>query len=467
MLSYLRFFTLISLLAMVVVAGAVGGFFHTQAQGALRELGQQTNIAVARHFNVDIWARHRETLAKSEIAPALADDMQRFITYSQVKGVRLYGRDGALLYTTGGTTHTGALLADAQAAKASPIRVASSLSGSQSMVPGKDPLLVRSVIVMGPNDGEALLELFTDVSVPNGQFLLLLVAVVISIVLTVLGMLVVMSIVYRKSESVIARQHEKVMEMEAVAASAQEATRQKSQFLASISHELRTPLNAIIGFSDIIKNEMMGEVKNAQFAGYMNDIHSSGVHLLSLINDILDYSKAEAGKLELEVEEVNATKLAVNCLRLVQPRAETAGVELVNGLPKEHFVLETDGKKFKQVLLNLLSNAVKFTPSGGKVRITGWQDLTADTYVFQVVDTGIGMAQKDIAKAMAAFGQVDNALSRKYEGTGLGLPLTKKFVELMGGKFGLQSELNVGTTITFSLPRTFKGGEGIVVKKTI
>jgi two-component system cell cycle sensor histidine kinase PleC len=134
-------------------------------------------------------------------------------------------------------------------------------------------------------------------------------------------------------------------------------------------------------------------------------------------------------------------------------------------MPKEAFVLETDAKKLKQIFLNLMSNAVKFTPSGGKVKVTGWHDITEDVYVFQVSDTGIGIGQKDIAKAMAPFGQVDSALSKKYEGTGLGLPLTRKFIELMGGKFGMQSELNIGTTITFSLPRVFKAGDGIIFKR--
>src|SRR5690606_30090855 len=156
----------------------------------------------------------------------------------------------------------------------------------------------------------------------------------------------------------------------------------------------------------------------------------SGVHLLSLINDILDYSKAEAGKLEMEVSEVNATKLVQNCMRLVSPRAESGKVTLSEELPKEALIMLTDSKKFKQILLNLLSNAVKFTPAGGQVSVTAWKNATDDTFSFEVKDTGIGIAPKDISRAMSPFGQVDSALSRKYEGTGLGLPLTKKFVEL-------------------------------------
>src|SRR5262249_21776130 len=152
--------------------------------------------------------------------------------------------------------------------------------------------------------------------------------------------------------------------------------RDKSQFLANISHELRTPLNAIIGFSDIIKKEMMPQIEDKRYHDYIGDIHTSGVHLLSLINDILDYSKAEAGKLALEITEVNATKMIQNSMRLVSPRAESANVKLLEQMPQEQIIMHTDGKKFKQVLLNLLSNAVKFTPAGGQVLVTAWQNIS-------------------------------------------------------------------------------------------
>jgi two-component system cell cycle sensor histidine kinase PleC len=181
------------------------------------------------------------------------------------------------------------------------------------------------------------------------------------------------------------------------------------------------------------------------------------VHLLSLINDILDYSKAEADKLELEISEVDTTKTVRNCMRLVSPRAEGAQVQLGEEIPREHFILKTDAKKLKQVMLNLLSNAVKFTPAGGSVTVTMWQNVVDGGLSIEVKDTGIGIAPKDISRAMAPFGQVDNTLSRKYEGTGLGLPLTRKFVEIMGGTFSIASEVGKGTTITITLPKESKG----------
>lgn len=260
-----------------------------------------------------------------------------------------------------------------------------------------------------------------------------------------------------KAESIIAKQHEANLELAAQAASAQAENRDKSQFLANVSHELRTPLNAIIGFSEFIKSERSGKIGNEKYAEYIRDIHGSGVHLLSLINDILDYSKAEADKLELDVSEVDATKLVKNSMRLVSPRAEGAQVALVEEIPREHFIVETDAKKLKQVMLNLLSNSVKFTPSGGAVTVTMWQNVVDGGLAIEVKDTGIGIAPKDISRAMAPFGQVDNTLSRKYEGTGLGLPLTRKFVEIMGGTFNITSEVGKGTTITITLPKKPKG----------
>ncbi|MBN8531163.1 MAG: HAMP domain-containing histidine kinase, partial [Alphaproteobacteria bacterium] len=273
----------------------------------------------------------------------------------------------------------------------------------------------------------------------------------------------------RRAELIIAKQHEKNLDLTAAAARAEAASREKSQFLANISHELRTPLNAIIGFSDIIKNETLGAIAIPQYKEYISDIHTSGTHLLSLINDILDYSKAEAGKLELEVAEVEIGKTIKTSMRLVEPRAEAAQVTLVQDLPKEPQVLKTDAKKLKQVLLNLLSNAVKFTPAGGQVKVSSWHNLGEDSVSIVVQDTGIGIAPKDIPKAMTPFGQVDSELSRKYEGTGLGLPLTKKFVETMGGKFEITSELGVGTTITITLPRVapekfWKKGSNVAAK---
>jgi signal transduction histidine kinase len=275
---------------------------------------------------------------------------------------------------------------------------------------------------------------FTGAS--SGLFLLIVTVVLVTI---------------SRAEGIITKQHEVNLELTAAASAAEAQSRDKSMFLASISHELRTPLNAIIGFSEIIKDEgRNGLIKQHQ--EYIDDIHASGKHLLALINDILDYSKAEAGKLQIEYSEADLLKLVRNSMRMVLPRAEAAQVMLVENLPKMPIVITTDIKKLRQVLLNLLSNAVKFTPAGGEVRVSAWEDVTTKDIIIEVKDTGIGIAPKDISRVMMPFVQVDSALSRRFEGTGLGLPLSKKFIESMGGQFYIESEVNKGTTITARLP---------------
>ncbi|MCH8036070.1 MAG: PAS-domain containing protein [Proteobacteria bacterium] len=229
------------------------------------------------------------------------------------------------------------------------------------------------------------------------------------------------------------------------------ANRAKSEFLATMSHELRTPLNAIIGFSEIIGTETFGPIGNVKYRDYARDIHESGQHLLDLINDILDISKVESGMEELYEENVDISVVADSVLRLVRQRAQKHGVKLELELSDESPALRVDVRKLKQILVNLLSNAIKFTKAGGTVTLKGWGRIESG-YVFQVIDTGIGIAPEDIPKALSQFGQVDNALNRQHEGTGLGLPLTKSLVELHGGSMDLQSDVGVGTTVTVRFP---------------
>ena len=232
---------------------------------------------------------------------------------------------------------------------------------------------------------------------------------------------------------------------------ARAADRAKSEFLAAMSHELRTPLNAIIGFSEIIKDEVLGPVGSVQYREYSSDIHESGQHLLGLINDILDLSKIESGADELHEDGIEIPEIVRSALMLVGHRAEQGGIKLELELQDPLPALRGDERKLKQILVNLLSNAVKFTEAGGEVTLRAWCRMGSG-YVFQIVDTGIGIAPEDIPKALSRFGQVDADLNRQYEGTGLGLPLTKALVEQHGGVLDLQSQVGVGTTVTVRFP---------------
>jgi signal transduction histidine kinase len=228
------------------------------------------------------------------------------------------------------------------------------------------------------------------------------------------------------------------------------ASRSKSEFLANMSHELRTPLNAIIGFADLLKSEIFGPLGHARYRGYVADIHDSGQHLLNLVNDILDVSKIESGKTELSEEPVDVANVIESCLRLMRDRVHARGLHLACTLPPGLPLVRCDELRLKQIVLNLLSNAVKFTPPKGRVAVRA--ALEDGGLLISIEDSGIGIAAEDIDKALRRFGQIDSRLQRKYEGTGLGLPLTKSMVELHGGRLALDSTPGIGTKVTVWLP---------------
>jgi len=229
------------------------------------------------------------------------------------------------------------------------------------------------------------------------------------------------------------------------------ASRHKSEFLANMSHELRTPLNAIIGFSEVLQQRMFGEL-TAKQAQYVDVILASGRHLLSLINDILDLSKVEAGRMELEPTTFDLQLAIENTVALVRDRAAHHGLRLELALDGELGHVVADERKVKQILLNLLANAVKFTPDGGGIEIRA--SRTDGKVEISVSDTGIGIAPEDQEVIFEEFRQVGTDYARKREGTGLGLALVKRLVELHGGQIWVKSGAGKGSTFTFTLPLT-------------
>ncbi|MGE0733994.1 MAG: sensor histidine kinase [Alphaproteobacteria bacterium] len=226
----------------------------------------------------------------------------------------------------------------------------------------------------------------------------------------------------------------------------------KSEFIANMSHELRTPLNAIIGFSEMMTLEKLGPIGSPRYKEYAGHIKEGGEHLLHVINDILNLSKIEAGKMELDESWASLNDIVATCVRLVEARAERNRVRLIDNVESLP-AIRVDVVKLRQVLLNLLSNAVNFTPEGGEIRISAGRDLDDNVFIV-VADTGIGIAPADMGRVLEPFGQVENAFTRSRGGTGLGLPLAKKLVELHDGTLTLESVLNRGTTVTVRLPGT-------------
>jgi len=232
---------------------------------------------------------------------------------------------------------------------------------------------------------------------------------------------------------------------------AEAANASKTRFLANMSHELRTPLNAIIGFSEIISGQLFGNLGNVRYLDYSQDILRSGRHLLAVINDVLDLSKSEAGKMVLAVRAIDMGEVLQDCVAMVREQCTSAGLTLsVTGMDQP-LPMTGDAAKLRQIFLNLLSNAIKFTEKGGSISLSAV--LGAGSLAVTVADTGIGMDPEDVEIAFQPFGQVDNRLERRYEGTGLGLPLTRALVDLHKGTIAIDSARGWGTRVTVSFPR--------------
>ncbi|WP_341807846.1 HAMP domain-containing sensor histidine kinase [Wolbachia endosymbiont (group E) of Neria commutata] len=268
----------------------------------------------------------------------------------------------------------------------------------------------------------------------------------ISVLLVIL--LLIMYYLNASNTQVLAKQHKTNIELQQIKETLEQENANKLKFFASVTHELRTPLNAIIGFAELIKNDTLDSMNNSQYKEYADDIYNAGAHLLSLINDVLDFSKAESSSLTVEKVKFNLNKIIDSCLDMLLPKLKETGINLKKEIPNKQLLVIADPKRMKQVMINLLSNSIKFTPKNGLIRMVINEHTEKNLLTIEFHDNGIGIMQQDIYKVMSVFGQADSGY--RNEGTGIGLPLSKKLVELMGGTFDIKSEAKLGTTITLN-----------------
>ncbi len=462
-------FALVSAILLLIAGAALSYFYRSHAEHALETMAERNNVGLARVFANTMWsdvtpyveASAGMTAAAMQASPeveALKRRVSNSIRGSSIAEVTIYDLHQRVVYSTDGDEIGEVKPHNAGLEAAGAGRVASETTWKDHLDTLEGEISNRNVVesyipLYDPDTPDRLVAIFeiyddvTDVLQEIEQTHLRIMIVVGSVLLLVyVGLVATVG----RSNRRIAGEHAKNVRLSRAVARAEAANQAKSEFLANMSHELRTPLNAIIGFSEIIRDEILGPIGTPLYRDYAVDIYDSGSHLLAIVNDILETVSAEAGMISINLGRVEMGDIIHQAERIVQQRALAGGVALAIDLDRSLEPILCDETRLRQIVLNLLSNAVKFTPAGGRVTIAARRDH--DGVIVEIADTGIGISADDLPKAMAPFGQVDSSLARSHEGTGLGLPLAKRLTELLGGTFRIDSTVGQGTRVRISLP---------------
>ncbi len=435
----------------------------------IERAAERYNVALARVLSNVVWPQFRADILAPRDAgeqsgrneawrAALTQEIAALARDTAVVKIKLYRADGSTAYSTDPTEteededDNSGFLAAINGEVESELEFEDEISGFDKVVSNRNT--VSSYVPIFDKDDPrkvvAVFEIYDDITALLAQFrdaekrTSLFVA---SLFLSIYACLIMM---VGRSELAAKRHYENGLRLADAAARADAASTAKSEFLANMSHELRTPLNAIVGFSEVMKNGLLGPVTPRPYAEYVRHIWAAASHLTDIIGNILDLSKIDAGKVTVEKARVALPETVVLVCGMMQDKASQRGITLTQEIDPSLDTIVTDPVKLRQILLNLLSNAIKFTNRGG--RVTLQVERVGQAVEFAIRDTGIGMDEAEIKIAMSPFGQIESPFSRMHEGTGLGLPLTQRLVTLIGGRLEVTSRKSVGTLVKVTLP---------------
>ena len=447
---------------LLIAAGVlIATMIHIWFINGLERAAERNNVALARVLSNVVWPVFESDVLQRENSAEWRADLTRelasLVRHTTIVKVKLYRADGSLAYSTDPTDADGK---ETEYGFASAVRgVVRSEVGFEAEINAFDRLfsdrhIVESYIpIYGADDPRkvvAVFEIYDDITGLLEQFhnAETRIAVFLSSVLLFTYACLLAMVV--RSEAIAMRHQQARLRLADAAARADAASTAKSEFLANMSHELRTPLNAIVGFSEVMKQGLLGPVTPRPYAEYVRHIWVAASHLTDIIGNILDLSKIDAGKVTVEKSRLALPETILLVCGMMQDKASKRGIALTHDIDAGLETIITDPVKLRQILLNLLSNAIKFTPDNGRVMLHVRH--AGKDVAFTIRDTGIGMDEAEIKIAMSPFGQIESPFSRMHEGTGLGLPLTQRLVNLIGGNLEISSKKGVGTLVTVTLP---------------